>query len=478
MMSKAFLLGICVVGGAILLRFVLPRTAWFRRMHVRWLAFKLAWGIHKFKQSVDSYHSPRSKLERARKAVENLRSGFCMYPVGKIHLTPYDIGVQIVAINNAMEADFSYEQIGTTREEVIGFRNGEAHKTSARLQVELYRMPEQLPRTHAITELAVDAHFALEEIGTSAEELASLAKEHSRRSWKDSVEQFRRYARGGSFSNEDSDKFERDIARVCSPEPEGHGFSLEDLGTSNEEYGELMRLARRREVEKWINFFKHEAERGETNHRITRKLIRESLEKAGLTLADFNLVEADLDEIERSAFIAKARKALKELRTPGEGWFYSQAPIANPSIRFRFYLPEMWKCIPGDPLVFVKTIEENLATAHATLADIGASETEIKMLTRDGHLVSAKFLIKGLERVSRTRRRTQFQRFTSMIGPRAMIMDDPNNPIDRTTLEDAYPVERDLQAIEYHLKGAGIGLEEVGSSTQKLQELRTAIEAR
>jgi hypothetical protein len=477
-MSAELLLAICAIVAVILLRFVLLRTAWFRRIHMRWLAFRVAWNLHKMKRSFDSYDSPKSKLKRAREAVEALRVGYWVNRVNeKIYLRPgeYSIRERLQYITEALEASFSYEQIGTTREEVIGFRNGEAHKASARLQVELSRTLEQSPREHEIIELAEDAGFALEEVGTSAAELESLSREYSRRIWENSVDRFRQYATGASDWHEDPDEFEEQLAKLLSPEH--YGFSHEDLRTSEAECAELMRLARRREVERWVKHLRYNAERGDTSNEITRKFITEALAKAGLTLADFNVTDADLDEIERSSYITKARNLLKELKAPGEGWFYSE--VGNPDhARARFYKPALWKCTPGDPLVFVKKIEENLATAHATLADIGTTEAEIKALVRAGHLASVKFLVEELERVSQTPRRTQFERIASIFGPKTMIMDDPSNPIDCTTLEDAYPVERDIQAIEYHLRGAEIELEEIGSSRQKLQELLTAIESR
>lgn len=472
-MSTELLLVICVVVAVILLRFVLPKTAWFRRLHVRWLAFRIAWNLHKMKQSLDS---PKSKLKWAREAVEGLRAGFWMYPVGKIYLESRHISERMDCINEALEAGFSYEQIGTTREEVIGFRNGEAHKTSARLQVESFRRFEEGSRDYYIIQLAEDAGFNLEDVGTSVAELASLSREYSRRLQVGFVERFRKWAMGQSNISEDPDEFAKQISELLSEENYVGRFTYEELGTSEQEYLEMMRLARRRQVEGRINLLKQDAERGDTHSSIVRKMIRESLEKAGLTLADFNIAESDLDEIERSAYIAKAREILDELRRPGEGWFYSPPPVTNPNVRF--YRPALWECIPGDPLVFVKGIKENLAAAHATLADIETSEAEIKALVCAGHFASAKFLIEELKRVSQTPRRTQFERTTSMLGPKMVIMDDPKNPIDHTTFEDAYPVERDIQAIEYHLRGAEIGLEEIGSSQQKLQELRTAIESR
>ncbi|MBI4120548.1 MAG: hypothetical protein HY454_03745 [Parcubacteria group bacterium] len=430
------------------------------------------------RQGIDSYDSPKSKLKRAREAVEVLRMGFWVNRLGKkIYLHPGEysgIAGYISDINEALEAGFLYKQIGTMREEVIGFRNGEAHKTSARLLLEISRKLERSPLDYDIIRLAEDAGFALEEVGTSAAELESLSREYSRRVWESSVDRFRAWATGTSDWHEDPDEFEEELARLLSPEH--YGFSYEDLRTSEEECAELLRLARRREVVRHIDYLKRSAEKGEIDScSFARGEIKESLDKAGLALSDFNITESDLDEIERSAYITRATNLLNELKTPGEGWFYLTYPT-NPNIRL--YRPGLRECIPGDPLVFVKKIEENLATADATLADIGTSETEIKTLVCAGHLSSAKFLLEELERVSQIPRRTQFERIASMVGPKTVIMDDPDNPIDRETLEEPYPIERDIQAIEYHLKGAGVELEEIGSSRQKLQELRTVIEAR
>lgn len=479
-MNTELLLVIGAVAAVILLRLVLLRTAWFRGVYARWLAFKIAWNLHKMKQSLDSYDSAKSKLKRAREAVEVLRAGFWVNRLGeKIYLDPgkySGIAGRIEDINKALEAGFLYEQIGTTREEVIGFRNGDAHKTSARLQIEICRRFEKNPLHCNVEELAEDAGFTLEEVGTSEEELNSLVRENFRRLEVRVVERFRKWAMGESDFRQDPDEFEKRISELLSGEHYAGRFTHEEIGTSEQEYIEMMRLARRREVIHWVDYLKHSAEEGDTDNSFARKMIRGSLEKTGLMLSDFNIAESDLDEIERSAYITKARNLLDELRMPGEGWFYSPPSVANPNVRF--YRPALWECVPGDPLVFVKEIEENLAAAKASLADIGTSESEVKVFVRAGHLASAKFLLEELQRVSQTPRRTQFERIASMLGPKVVVMDDPRSPIDRKALEGPYPIERDVQAIEYHLKGAGIELEEIGSSRQELQELWVAIEAR
>ncbi|TSC89896.1 MAG: hypothetical protein G01um10143_386 [Parcubacteria group bacterium Gr01-1014_3] len=475
------LLLVMSVVATLLLFFLLPRTAWFRRMRAHWLVFRLAWTVHKMKEVVDNYDSPKSKLKRAREAVEVLRAGFWVNPMGdNIYLDSGEysgIAGRLSDIVEALEANSSYEQIGTTKEEVIGFRNGNAHKASARLQVDLFRNLKQEPRIHCITKLAEDAGFTLDEIGTSVRELESLQREHDRLLRVDEVQGFREWATGKSDFRRAPDEFEKRISDLLSGKHYAGRFTYEEIGTSEQEYLEIMRLARRREVIFWIDYFKNKTDKGETDNSFARKEIRKSLKKSGLALSDFGITALDLDEIERRAYINKAKDSLKELKTPGEGWFYS-GPLNTNYSNVRFYKPALLGCIPGDPLVFVKEIEKNLATAKSTLSDIGTNESEMKVFVRAGHLASVKFLLKELEDVSQTPRRTRIERVASMLGPKAMIMDDPSSPIDRTTLEDPYPIDRDIQAIEYHLNGAGIGLEEIGSSQEKLQELKAIIEAR
>lgn len=453
-MNMGLLLVVCVVVVAILLRLILPRTEWYRLARLGYL----------IRKSADDYDLPELKLKRAQKAVEVLRAGHDgFHPVYRSSvpscLSPENITSQLRRITEALEADFSYEQIGATREEVIGFRNGEAHKTSARLQIALSRDPQFRPRGEQIAKLAENAGFTLEEVGTSAAELESLDREYSRQIWENLVDQFRQYATGASDSREDPDEFEKRLTQLLSPE---YGFSYEDLRTSEVESVELMRLARRREVEIRIGYLHYHAERGDTDNKFTRKSIAEALTKAGLTLADFNFTEADLDKIEQSAHLTKARNLLDELRTPEESWFYLSPPIAI--LKARIYRPTLLNCVPGDPAAFVREIEKNLAAARATLADIGIDEKEIAVLVQAGHLFSAQFLIEELRRISRTPHRGA-----------GLIVNIPGNQIAE---KHAYPVERDIQAIEYHLQKLGIGLKEVGSSERELRKLQATIKAK
>lgn len=477
-MSAMSMLIIAVVLVVILFAMFPRLKRFYLRVRLEYLGFRVALNLNKLKNWRVVYDSPKKRLERAQKAVCELRAGFWLNSSeNRIYLNPDYIKERIRYINEALETDFSYKQIGTTREEVIGFRNGEAHKTAARLLVELSRTLSISPRDNDIIRLVEDADFTLEEVGTSEAELKSLHREYYRRICESLVNFFRQWAIGASdVQHENADKFEEDISGYLSPEPEGHGFSYEELGTSEAECAELIRLARRREVVRSIDYFRSEAERGHTDSPYMRENIQETLAKAGLTLSDFNITETDLDEIDRSAYVNKAMSLLGELRVPGEGWFYSKPVEVSPNIRF--YLPALSGHIPGDPLYFVRKIQENLASADATLSDIGTSDAEIETLVRAGHIASARFILGELQRISKIPRVTNFQRTMSMLGPNQMFIDDPSNPVDRTTLEDPYPVERDIQAIEYHLKGAEISLEDVGNSEQQLQELRIAVEAR
>lgn len=447
--------------------------ALFLRLRVQWLTFRLARSARRLKGFFEEYDSPKSKLKRACAAVEELRAGFWRNQNGQeIYHSPYYISGRLRSITEALEAGFSYREIGTNKEEVIGFRNGEAHKTSARLQLALSRDPKRHPLNHAILELVNDGKFTLEEIGTSKAELDALYRESCRKLYAGSVQRFKKWATRASDTHEKPDEFQEQLTRLLSPEPEGYGFSYEELGTSEEECAELMRLARRREVEGWINFHKSETEKGRTDNSSTRKLLQEALNKAGLTLSDFNITESDLEDRERHAHVAKARKTLAELREPGESYFSSEEDFV-----VRLFARRMGK-IPGDPLGLVMKMNEELAITKMTLADIGTNESEIADLVKARHLAAAKLLLAELEQIAQTPRQTKFARALSVIDPNTHVWDSPSNPIDRTTLEEAYPIDQDIKAIEYHLQGAGIKLEDIGSSPDKLQELRTAIEAR
>lgn len=463
-----------------LLLFVLSRTVWFRRArarwHMRWLGFRLAWATHRVRQDLENIDSPQSKLKRAREAVKVLRAGFWVNQFGnKIHSSPYQITSHLRHLTEAIEAGFSCEQIGTTKDEVVGFRNGEAHKTAARLELEVCRTLTTVVGRYRIVDLADEGKFALEDIGTSTEELERLAREWLRRIREDSVDHFREWATGVASYHEGTDEFVKDVSKDLSPEPEGHGFSYEDLRTSEEEFSKLIRLARRREVADQIERLKREAAAGNTENARARKLINEALAKAGLTLGDFGIAEADLDAIELSAHLAKARKLLRELKAPGEGWFYDPPPLTNPNIRFVRTVPSGY--MPGDPRLFVDGIKENLLTAGAKLADIGTDELELRELVRAGHITSATYLLRKMERIAKTPRRTRLERIYGMLAPNTILLETPDNP-ELKQLEEPHPIEEDIRAIEYHLKGAGIGLEEVGSSKQKLQDLTAAIAAR
>lgn len=478
MSTFTLLLATGVIGGSIALWLIIVRkTAWYKRLQARWLIFKLALLVRKRNNLIEQVFSgnyvvpPKEKLKRSREAVEALRAGYWTNRVGEtIHLDPGEysgIAGRLKDINEALEEGYSYEKLGTTKDEVIGFRSGEAHKRAARLIIEDAREHpgEKRPDTYRLEELTKDGNFSLEDIGSSDEELEALDRECSRRTYASLIGFFREWAVGGArYGRSDPEEFEKDLKGYLTERH--HTFTYAELETSEEECTEMIRLGWQREIESRIAYLKSTAEEGDTGHSIdfAQRHLYEALEKAGRSLSDFNLAEADIDDIVKSTYVNKARKLLDELRTPEETWLSHCLWDENH--------------ILGDPQFFVQGIRENLELGHVSLHDIGSSEQELDTCVQVGHVAMASLLLKRLERVSQTPRRPEFELFLRAIGPNARFMDDPENPVDREKLEPPYPVERDIEAIRYHLKEAGIGLEKIGSSRQKLQELRVAIEAR
>ncbi len=283
---------------SIFLLYLFLKKRLFQRLKQEWLTHRLVRSLGKLEQIKDNYNSPKSKLKRAQEAANVLRSGFWVNMLGqKIYLEKCHIDDYLFDVNRALETNFSYEQINTTKDEVIGFRNGETHKISAKLQLDVSRELEESPRDYQILELTKDANFTLEEIGTTEEELELLAREYSRRLEVSFVKRFKDWATGESDFYQESDKFEERISELISDEYYVGKFTYEEVGTSEQEYKEMMRLARRREVIRWIDYLKSSAKKGETDNSFARKMISESLKKAELTLDDFNITEFNLDQI-------------------------------------------------------------------------------------------------------------------------------------------------------------------------------------
>lgn len=439
------------------------RKGWLKRFREYRRVSKIVGFLEELEGWREKYNSPQSVLKRAQEAAEVLRNGFWLNRLNqKIFLDHPEIDSRLRNINEALETNFSYEEIGTNQDEVISFRNGVAHKTSALLQLELSRKLECSPRDNAIVDLSEAGGFRLEAIGTTERELKDLDREYYRRIQATFMRYFREWAMGQSDRfYKDLEGFERDIVRIISEER----YTYEEMGTTEHEYQKLLRLAYRREVVRWVDFLKYNARKGDTYNDFARKKIREALEKASATLAEFDIAETDLDAIERGAFIVKAKKALEELRKPGRSWFYSE-PLG-------LCVADILRRIPGDPRPYVEEIRNSLAVINATFAEIETSEEEMGALVRTGHIFSAKFLLEELKRISKIPRITQLERFRQTLGQKHRIL-----AFDDGKLEASYPVDRDIEAIRYHLKSAEVKLEDFGVSEEKLQELRIAIEAR
>lgn len=264
-----------------------------RKLRLLWLWFKL-------KRDLEGINSPESRLKSARDEVQQLQIGhYQNLNDQKTYLSAYDITLNLIGITKAMQIGFSYTQLGTTQEEVIGFRNGEAHKTSGKAQLEEMRKHGAGMRGSEISELAKEGRFSLAEIGTTEAELEALEREAFRRTFARAVNSFREWATGDSDFCHDPEEFKGMITRVVLEE-DGCRFSYEDLDTSEAEIAELLRLAWRRKVVDWINFLKRKNGEEKTNNEIVRNFIHQALNKARANPEEFGITEAQLDELGRN----------------------------------------------------------------------------------------------------------------------------------------------------------------------------------
>src|SRR3989344_6354090 len=235
-------------------------TPWYRRIKIRWLAFKIAWNLHEMGKIARNINSPDSKLRRARTAIEDLRTGK-EFPEWEIN-----------QINKAIEAGWNYKDIGTNSEEMIIFRNGGSQKILAQKVLETCRREKDL--TNQVSRLAEKGGFSLEEIGTSKAELDAIDRECMRGVYSSYVRHLREIARGEYYSKAPEELY-LDICRVLADE--GYKYTHEELGTSKEELPELVKTAHLGMARSNLKYMKRATAKGELFFDYEFKGLRESI---------------------------------------------------------------------------------------------------------------------------------------------------------------------------------------------------------
>jgi hypothetical protein len=436
-----------------MLLFVVYKTAWFQRVRAHWLAFKLAWSVHKLQHAWEDIDSPKSKLKRARRVLAELREG-ARHPEDKVD-----------DINEAIEAGWNYEDIGTTADEVIGYRNGESQKILARKILEQRRAEgEDCGLSYIISELAEEGGFTLSDIGTDEDELRSIKHRSMLQVYRSYVDDLRKLSRG-EFAGGDSDPdyLHRSIFEVIADTDDGYNYTIEELGTSLDEMANLVKLAHIERAKKYFVQLQGCATEGDAYRKdyIIKKM-REHLEKANATLSDIGSSGTEIENLARDCHVQRARNDLNHLRNPDHTWFIV-----------------FGKELPGNPEQYVITIRENLASANATLGDIGINEEEISELLNKGYVYAITTLLENLRNISKIPRVSKFEAGARLLSPNLMVMFgsvEERKEFDEP--EEQYPYERDMAAIRYYIEKVNISLEQIGSSEDDLRQLALTFQAR
>lgn len=202
--------------------------------------------------------TPEGKLEMAQRSARDLRRGFFVnIHSSKIYFDGSSMGrltqQWISKINVALELGFSYEEIGTTREEVIGFRNGGVQRVVAGIYLDSFRSPnsDELDfyfyhaRFHRdkILKTVESGGFSLEDISTSLEELEALCVEYGRQFYVGCVRDFIEAVSSQAEDLRNPYEFEELFLEVFLDESLPPKYSYEEMETSREEFEIIMASA-------------------------------------------------------------------------------------------------------------------------------------------------------------------------------------------------------------------------------------------
>lgn len=92
------------------------------------------------------------------------------------------------------------------------------------------------------------------------------------------------------------------------------GVTLEELGTSEDELDRLVRNAHANSARRWLGHLRETPDNGESYG----GYVRDEVAKAGVTLADIGTSEDELGQLERTVHEKRARYWLERLRNPSE----------------------------------------------------------------------------------------------------------------------------------------------------------------
>ena len=196
------------------------------------------------------------------------------------------------------------------------------------------------------------AGLTLKDIGTSEKELEKLRI----KGCKTSAQKWLEYLRSGT------DQYESFLRYLLEEVKEG-GFTLKDIGTSEEELKKLRVKGCKISAQKWLEYLRS----GTDQYESFLRYLLEEVKEGGFTLKDIGTSEEELKKLRVKGCKISAQNCLEDLRSGTE--YYKSS---------------------------LEDLHSDLRDGGLTLKDIGTSEEELENLRVKGCKISAQNWLKDL----------------------------------------------------------------------------------
>jgi len=432
----------------------------YQKVRIAWFLARSRPKLRRIARHFAGIYTPQEKLEMARRALLELRDGE--------HNT--NVGSDLNKINEALELGWSYKKIGTTKQEVIEFRNGKSQRIFATKLLEKTRSGKSI-ETSRIRDLVKEGVLSLEDIGVSEEELISWDRKWELKFRKKEIQELRTMASNNFVEAQKEiiswgsmwkiESFERRILQGSGNSDRKFDFSPEELGITQEEIHALTGRALLNKTRVELEGIRNAAAKGVLSEFEieSRKIVEQYpedpdrwlrmegfkflLKKIGASLEDIGSSDDELRNLFRISKINNARHFLDNLRKPTEKeWFFLGFD--------EFHISDSKELIRR-PEWHVELIQRRLGSADASLSDIGTNNEEMKILCKKGYFFIADLVVKRLRLVS--------------------------GGVAEPDLEDGerYPVESALEVVRESLVRGGGNLSDIASSEDELNNFRQTL---
>ena len=245
----------------------------------------------------------------------------------------------------ARKAGIAVEEIGTSEEELKGLLvEGDTAEAKDWLRLARERAKEHGVKAEVrhIREYARKAGIAVEEIGTTLEELTELRKQGNVSNAKLLLRLVQEKAGKGDV--------EMEVKRVRQHASDA-GVTLEEIGTSEKKLKGLLVKGNIAASKDWLRLARERAEKGDVEMEVKR--VRQHASDAGVTLEEIGTSEKKLKGLLVKGNIAASKDWLRLARERAE---------------------------KGDVEMEVKRVRQHASDAGVTLEEIGTSEKELEEL--------------------------------------------------------------------------------------------------